>query len=158
MLKGVFTKASYTCCCAAAVVTARAKCSHGLPLLLSFILHLLISNYRELLACYAGLQVAISMGVQEIIVETDTMLVRDALSGDNYRLSTVGGLVTEMNFFISAELRSCNLSVCKRDCNRVAHALAAAGCKFSSGISNTWDGVPQEFECVVTSDLAGVDE
>ena len=98
------------------------------------------------------------MGVQEIIVETDTMLVRDALSGDNYRLSTVGGLVTEMKFFISTELRSCNLSVCKHDCNRVAHALAAAGCKFSSGISNTWDGVPQEFECVVTSDLAGVDE
>jgi len=98
------------------------------------------------------------MGVQEIIVETDTMLVRDALSGDNYRLSTVGGLVTEMNFFISAELRSCNLSVCKHDCNRVAHALAAARCKFSRGISNTWDGVPQEFERVVTSDLARVDE
>ena len=98
------------------------------------------------------------MGVQEIIVETDATLVRDALSGDNYRLSTVGGLVTEMKFLISAELRSCNLSVCKRDCNRVAHALAAAGCKFSSGISNTWDGVPQEFERVVTSDLARVDE
>ena len=65
------------------------------------------------------------MGVQEIIVETDTMLVRDALSGDNYRLSTVGGPVTEMKFFISVELRSCNLSVCKHDCNRVAHALAA---------------------------------
>ena len=63
-----------------------------------------------------------------------------------------------MNFFISAELRSCNLSVCKHDYNRVAHALAAAKCKFSSGISNTWYGVPQEFECVVTSDLAGVDE
>ena len=82
------------------------------------------------------------MGVQEIIVETNTMLVRDALSGDNYRLSTVGGPVTEMKFFISVELRSCNLSVCKLDCNRVAHALAVAGCKFSSGISNTWDGVP----------------
>ena len=64
------------------------------------------------------------MGVQEIIVETNTMLVRDALSGDNYKLSTVGGLVTEMKFFISAELRSCNLSVCKHDCNMVAHALA----------------------------------
>jgi len=86
------------------------------------------------------------------------MLVRDALSDDNYRLSTVGGLVMEMKFFISTELRSCNLSVCKCDCNRVAHALAAAGCKFSGGISNTWDGVPQEFERVVTSDLARVDE
>jgi hypothetical protein len=51
----------------------------------------------------------------------------------------------KMIFFISAKLRSCNLSVCKRDCHRVAHGLAAAGCKFFIGISNTWDGVAHDF-------------
>lgn len=48
--------------------------------------------------------------------------------------------------------------MCKHDCNRAAHDLAIAECKFSSGINTTWEGVSQEFGGVVTSDLARVDE
>jgi ribonuclease HI len=103
---------------------------------------LLSALHAELLACYAGLREAIKMGEQDIIVETDATLVKDALLGDDYRLSTVGDLVTEMKFLISAELSSCNISVCKRECNKVAHTLAASGCNFPSGSCTIWDGVP----------------
>jgi len=61
-----------------------------------------------------------------------------------------------MKFLISAELSSCNISVRKRECNTVAHTLAACGCNFPSGACTIWDGVPRDFEGVVTSDLAGV--
>jgi hypothetical protein len=56
---------------------------------------------------------------------------------------------------ISDDLHTCNISVCKRECNRVAHSLAALGCKLPSGCYNTWEGVPLDLEDLVTSDSAG---
>lgn len=40
----------------------------------------------------------------------------------------LGGIVTEMKHVMSFDFVSCKLSVCKRDCNKVAHNLAALGC------------------------------
>jgi ribonuclease HI len=46
--------------------------------------------HAELLACFAGLQVAVKLGIQEIDIETDATLIKEALTGDGYRLSAVG--------------------------------------------------------------------
>ena len=58
---------------------------------------------------------------------------------DDYRLAPTGGVITEIKQLIRAEFRSCTVSVCKRDSNRVVHALAAFGCNLLSGCYNTRD-------------------
>jgi hypothetical protein len=43
---------------------------------------------------------------------------------------------------------------CPRECNRVARALAALGCKCPQGATQIWDGMPDGVEDLVASDLA----
>ena len=56
---------------------------------------------------------------------------------DDYRLAPTGGVITEIKQLIGAEFRSCTVSVCKRDGNSVAYALATYGCNLPSGSYNT---------------------
>jgi hypothetical protein len=62
-----------------------------------------------------------------------------------------------MKLLLAMEFPSCNISVCNRVCNSVAHAFAAHSCNFPGHMA-TWEGVPYEIEVVVTSDLAGMNE
>jgi hypothetical protein len=48
--------------------------------------------------------------------------VKEAIETNAYRLAFVG-VITEIKQIISADLSSCIVSVCKRDSDRVAHAL-----------------------------------
>lgn len=43
-------------------------------------------------------------------------------------------------YHISTEFAHCNVLICHRNCNRVAHALAAAGCNLLNGCYNTLGG------------------
>lgn len=84
---------------------------------------------------------------------------RDALEGEDYRLSAMGGIVTEVKHLLCSEFFfSVSLSMCPRICNRVAHALAVIGCKSPSEPVITWEVVPQGVGVLVSSDLAGTDE
>ena len=67
--------------------------------------------------------------------------MKSALETDDYRLASTGGIVAEIKHIISDELYNCATSVCKRDCNRIAHSLAALGCNLPSVCYNTWEGV-----------------
>ncbi|CAD6246011.1 unnamed protein product [Miscanthus lutarioriparius] len=104
------------------------------------------------------MQVAARLGITRVCVETDATLVKVALMENSYRLSAVGGIITEMKHLMNSEFVSCKISVCKRDCNKVAQNLAAFGCTFPNGQMNTWDDVPQAIEVLVISDLAGSDD
>ena len=112
--------------------------------------------HSELLGFQAGMQVAARLGITRVRVETDATLVKVELMENSYRLSAVGGIITEMKHLINSEFVSCKISVCKRDCNKVAHNLAAFGCTFPNGQTNTWDDVPQAV--LVISDLSGSDD
>ena len=113
--------------------------------------------HAELLGCAAGLQEAARMGISRLCIETAS-LVRATLESDDYRLSAVGGIITEMKFLLATDFPFCSISVCNHVCNSVTHALAAFGCKIPSGQNATWEGVPHEVEDVVTIDLAGMNE
>ena len=71
------------------------------------------------------------MGIWQVILEVDVALVKEALESNTYRLSTMGGVITELKL-LREDLNLCNINLCRRECNRVAHALAAIGCKFPS--------------------------
>jgi ribonuclease HI len=84
---------------------------------------LLYAFQAELLGCLAGLQEATKLGIQSITLQVDAALVQEAIQTDAFRLASSGGVITEIKQLIGAEFVSCSISVCKRDCNKVAHSL-----------------------------------
>lgn len=75
--------------------------------------------------------------MQNICIETDATTVEAAILGDEYRLSAMGGIITEIKHLMSSDFVSCRVSICNRVCNKVAHALATVGCSFTSSLSAT---------------------
>lgn len=88
------------------------------------------------------------------MLETDAKQVINALHGNDFRLSLVGGLVHEVKDLI-VEIFSHRL-VCfaPRDCNRVAHELAALGSRCDEAQPSVSAGVPDCIMSVVSGDLA----
>lgn len=72
---------------------------------------LLDAFHAELLACSAGLQEAARMGISHLCLEIDASLVKAALESDDYRLSAVGGIITEMKLLLVTDFPSCIISV-----------------------------------------------
>jgi ribonuclease HI len=52
--------------------------------------------HAELLACLAGVKMASTLGLQQVVLETDASLVKMALEGEEYRLSALSGIITEI--------------------------------------------------------------
>ena len=90
----------------------------------------------------------------QIVIETDSSMLRQALSSNDYRLAVSGGLIYELKHLISTCFSSISIVYASRACKRVAHALAAKGCKCAPNIPILWDCTPDGVENLVASDLA----
>lgn len=93
------------------------------------------------------------LGMAHVVVETDAQLVKGAIEGEDYRLSSMGVIVTEIKHLKTMDFSSCIFSYCPRICNKLAHEFTSLGCN-PGGVQTTWDVVPQAFEDLVSSDLA----
>lgn len=115
--------------------------------------------HAELIACREGLmRIAANLGMPRVSLETDATMVKAAIEGEDYRLSSMGGIITEIKILKALEFVSCEFLYCPRICNKLAHELAAMGCKLPGGTSATWDSVPQSIEGVASSDSAVTEE
>lgn len=65
--------------------------------------------HAEILGMLAGVRAAANLGTSRLQVETDTTMVRDALETE-YRLSTMGGIITEVKLLLYSEFSS--FSIC----------------------------------------------
>jgi len=65
--------------------------------------------HAEILGVLAGVRAAANLGTSRLQVETDTTMVRDALETE-YRLSTMGGIITEVKLLLYSEFSS--FSIC----------------------------------------------
>ena len=61
------------------------------------------------------------------------MLIKTALEGDEFRLSAMGRVITEIWLLLMSEFVSYSVNVCPRFCNKVVDTLAANGHRVSSG-------------------------
>jgi hypothetical protein len=96
---------------------------------------------------------AAELGISKIVIETDSMLVKSALETTSFALAVTGSIVFEIKSFISTYFDSCLVSFRHRECNRVAHALAAQGCTCPQHAVLLWDGTPPGVEDLVGSDV-----
>ena len=109
----------------------------------------------EALDCLAGVQAAADRGMTQVIVETDSKMLKRALESNDFSLATVGGLVHEIKAVMAASFTPVSISFCPRLSNGVAHELAARGCTCSLNANLSWDGVPTGLESLVAGDLSG---
>jgi len=83
-------------------------------------------------------------------VETDSLLAKTALETNSFALAHIGGLAYEAKCLVNLSFA---LSSCPRECNKVARALAAQGCKCSPDAVLHWEGMPPGVENLVASDI-----
>jgi len=76
--------------------------------------------HAELLGFQAGLKEAARMGITQVCIYRNEC---NHGEGDEYRLSKMGGVITEIKHLIASESVYCSISVCHRLCNKVAHAV-----------------------------------
>jgi hypothetical protein len=75
------------------------------------------------------------MGISAIMLEVDAVHVKMALEGDEYRLSSLGGVIMEIKLLLASELVGSSIHACPRSCNHVAHEFAVLGCNLPSGLN-----------------------
>ena len=83
----------------------------------------------EAKAVEAGVQFAKDIGIQDVILEGDSLTVLNALCGNTSPPSSVAVVVAGIKV-LSCYLRQVEFSHVRRQCNRPAHLLA----KYASGI------------------------
>ena len=88
-----------------------------------------ILPHSELTGFLAGLKEAVNFGISRIPIQTDTVLVKAVVEGDEYCLSEMGGVITEIKHLMHVFrfFFPCIISVCSRVYNKVVYAIASIG-------------------------------
>ncbi|KAK3157436.1 hypothetical protein QOZ80_2AG0122210 [Eleusine coracana subsp. coracana] len=110
----------------------------------------------EAMAAMKGLQRAAEIGMNRIIIEMDAANLGAALRSDARDRSSEGGLIENIKEFISRSFDVCNIAVCPRLCNSVAHCLAAHGANALPASGQVfWCQAPSFVMNLVSGDFPG---
>ncbi|KAI4995782.1 hypothetical protein ZWY2020_037870 [Hordeum vulgare] len=92
-----------------------------------------------------GISTTTQMGCNHVIFEIDSMVLKQAISSEEYDLSTLGAVFQEIKFHLNVAFDYISISVCLRSCNVAAHSLAAHGVRLGNDQCKTWLGYFREF-------------
>ena len=96
--------------------------------------NLLLNAFQaEAIACVQGVQAACNLGIGRLILETDGLKVKQALSTEEIDLSVAGGIIEKLKFIASTSFVSFECINVLRNCNKAAHVLAAVGVGSTEG-------------------------
>lgn len=109
----------------------------------------------ELFACTEGVKAVMTLGIRDIVLETDAIRVVEAILGDEFRLSILGGVVHDLKELLAENFTSTQVKFVPRECNQVAHELASIWSLGTEGMPSVMAGVPDCIMYLVSSDLAG---
>ena len=112
------------------------------------------ATQAEVRACLEGAKAAAALGMGNVILETDSLVLAQAMENNGYRLSSFGGDILELKNFIRENFNSCAVAYVPRSCNKVAHSLATLGCMCSPEVDLAWNGSPSCIVDLVASDIA----
>uniref|UniRef100_J3MC85 RNase H type-1 domain-containing protein n=1 Tax=Oryza brachyantha TaxID=4533 RepID=J3MC85_ORYBR len=80
--------------------------------------HLMDAFHAEVLACAEAIRSASERGMSRIELETNSMMLRQALQDNSFNLSALGGVILEIKHEISMCFHSFCVNYCRRDCNK----------------------------------------
>ena len=93
-----------------------------------------------------------SDGCQRVIVETDSLTLKQAVTSDAYDFSQLGDDFRDIKFQFRVGFMNVCVQHCPRMCNQAAHALAAHGTIMSIDTCEIWLG---QFPSFVSDYVAG---
>jgi hypothetical protein len=112
----------------------------------------------EVIACLQGVQATIEIGASRIVLETDAMLVKQAIDSNDYGLAPSGMLISKIQELARLNFVAFNVNVIPRTYNRVAHALAVLGCEVSEDDISVMDIIPPCIMPLVAADCATLEQ
>ncbi|KAI5006650.1 hypothetical protein ZWY2020_033895 [Hordeum vulgare] len=78
------------------------------------------------------------MGCNLVIFETDSIVLKHAVSSKEYDLSTLGVVFQEIKFHLNVAFDDVNINICSRPSNIAARSLATHGVRLGDGQYETW--------------------
>lgn len=109
----------------------------------------------ELQACLAALRCAQQMGISRVVVETDSMNLRDALTSDAFDLAPGGAFFSEARRNLALDFDVIVIRHCNRSCNSCAHELAHSSLGRDPDQETVWfDPLPSFVTSLLARDLA----
>jgi ribonuclease HI len=91
------------------------------------ICHVASALHAETIAALKGVQQVARLGMQHIILETDASILASAINATGIDRSPIGCLVYQIRDLMQSDFSTCSVSVCNRNCNKVADCLAGYG-------------------------------
>jgi ribonuclease HI len=111
--------------------------------------------HTEFEACIQALEAAANWGMTRVLLESDCQVLVNALNKADYDRSPIGVLVRDARMMARLNFVSSSFVFSKRECNKVAHAIAALGASGVYGAGQTWpDVVPTDVMGLVASEFA----
>ena len=77
--------------------------------------------HAEALALQQATITATHLGCQQVTFETDFTTLKEAITSNNYDLSALGTLFTDVKFKMYVGLNVVSVNHCSRGCNKAAH-------------------------------------
>lgn len=96
--------------------------------------------HSEALAMLHAVNAAIQLGCDRVIFETDSLVLKQAITSEDYNLSALGAVFREIKFQLQVGLSDVCINHVSRLCNQAAHRLAAHGTVMSVGTFECWLG------------------
>ena len=121
-----------------------------------FLPNLLNPLHSEMLAAKAALHLVSDMGMGRVYLETDALLLKEALDDTSVDLSCLGVVADRLKTFIVCNFIECKIVHCSRTCNQVAHTLATKGSLMAGVPNSVTDGSDPCVSALVASDLASL--
>ena len=94
----------------------------------------------EARALLQAVQITSSMGCNQVILEIDSTILKNAITSSEYDLAPLGVLFREIKAMLCVNFENFRISVVPRSCNVVAHELAARGALLGDGDREVWIG------------------
>lgn len=116
--------------------------------------HLLNPLHAEVIACLQGVQTALNCGIRHLILETDALLLKQALESSESWDRPEETLIYELKCLVSTNFIQFMCEFQNRDCNRVAHELAKLGYHCAEGYEVVDASIPEHIAVIVAAELS----
>ena len=118
-------------------------------------LDMLDALMAEATACWTAIDIAASVGISKVQVETDSLLLRNGVLIDEMDQAPAGVIFQDIRRVIRDHFLSFECLYVPRLCNWSAHEIAALGMSWDVGMSEVWEyPVPVFVQNLVARELA----
>jgi hypothetical protein len=102
-------------------------------------------------ACQEALHAVASWGMINVQIEADAQNLPKGIQDNSFDRTTEGVIYRDIRSFIRLNFSSLSFSYCPRNCNNLAHNLAAVGVRRQEVWSLWLESLPDDVICLMTS-------